>query len=635
MDGTIMKKKQYLPVFACMCVLAIVFISDSRTEPSWHILNEKLIEKHNVVCRVRSDIPDTIIEPNLTPCVVNSFQSLPEIEITPGVVSRLAWGNGLMVNRMTFQPKAEIPRETLESERIMIVIKGSVEQFVEGNYVTMNAYDYEPMTPISGRRGKKEFIYLEKGAENALKAGESGAEIIEFYSPVRYDFLEKAGISNVPSGNVKTTTAAKPSIKPNRVYDYFDVQFTELVSGAWSRLIAGKYIQLSFLRMDPNTAFSYSNQPEEQLRIVLRGGIEQNILDHEKNMNVNDIVYIPGGMVNGETTGAVGCDVLDVFWPVRPDYTDSMNSQLATYHAIIPEDEKIELIADGAVSGPGLCYTEGPSWMNGKLYFSSMGYDENWKGLPVKSAFVEMDPDGTYRYRNTGMEVNGTFPLGNGNLAVCDMYGHRVIEMTLQGDVVRVLADTFEGKQIDGPNDLAVDNKGGIYFSDPQVVPRPHYQPGRAVYYRKPNGEVIRVMEPGVLGKPNGLILSPDCKTLYVNSTPENFMMAYDIYEDGSVSNPRKFGKIKLTPEVLDRESIYPQVDGMTVDERGNVYVTSILGLQIFSPDGSYIGNIHFPLMPVNCCFGDEDGKTLYINCNDKVFKIRTNVRGAAYIFKG
>ena len=245
-----------------------------------------------------------------------------------------------------------------------------------------------------------------------------------------------------------------------------------------------------------------------------------------------------------------------------------------------------------------------------------------------------MDPNGEYRYMNTGMEVNGTFPLGNGNLAVCDMYGHRVIEMTLQGKVVRTLADTFDGKQIDGPNDLAVDNKRGIYFSDPQVVPRPHYQPGRAVYYRKPNGEVIRVMEPGVLGKPNGLILSPDCKTLYVNSTPENFMMAYDIHEDGSVLNPRKFGKIKLTPEVLDRESIYPQVDGMTVDERGNVYVTSILGLQIFSPDGSYIGNIHFPLMPVNCCFGDEDGKTLYINCNDKVYKIRTNVRGAAYIFK-
>ena len=72
----------------------------------------------------------------------------------------------------------------------------------------------------------------------------------------------------------------------------------------------------------------------------------------------------------------------------------------------------------------------------------------------------------------------------------------------------------------------------------------------------------------------------------------------------------------------------------MTVDELGNIYITSILGLQIFSPKGDYIGYIHFPLMPVNCCFGDEDGKTLYVTCNDKVYKIRTNVRGAAYTLK-
>ena len=94
-----------------------------------------------------------------------------------------------------------------------------------------------------------------------------------------------------------------------------------------------------------------------------------------------------------------------------------------------------------------------------------------------------MDSDGTYRYMHTGLEVNGTFPLDSGNLAICDMHGHRLIEMTLQGKIVRTLASKYKGKQIDGPNDLAVDNKGGIYFSDPQVVPEPHLQPGRAVYY--------------------------------------------------------------------------------------------------------------------------------------------------------
>ena len=72
----------------------------------------------------------------------------------------------------------------------------------------------------------------------------------------------------------------------------------------------------------------------------------------------------------------------------------------------------------------------------------------------------------------------------------------------------------------------------------------------------------------------------------------------------------------------------------MTVDELSNIFITSIIGLQIISPVGEMIGYIHFPLMPVNCCFGDENGKTLYVNCNDKVYKIRANVRGAPYTLK-
>jgi gluconolactonase len=198
-----------------------------------------------------------------------------------------------------------------------------------------------------------------------------------------------------------------------------------------------------------------------------------------------------------------------------------------------------------------------------------------------------------------------------------------------------VLAEKYDGKRLDGPNDLAVDDKDGVYFTDPQILPGPYFQPGKSVFYRRPDGSVIRVMDPGTLVKPNGLILSPDNKILYVNSTHENFMLAYDINPDGSTANPRKFGKILLTPEIMDQESINPQTDGMTVDERGNVYITSILGLQIFEPSGEYLGYIHFPKMPVNCCFGDEDGKSLYVICNDQVYRVRTNVKGAPYTLRG
>ncbi|MBN1293275.1 MAG: SMP-30/gluconolactonase/LRE family protein, partial [Candidatus Latescibacteria bacterium] len=560
----------------------------SAGESDWKPLNAKLIGKYDIKGRTRNDIPETGIYPNPEPGEITSIGSLPEIELVPDAKARICWGKGVLVNRMTIAPGAEIPRETLPGERIMIVLNGSVNQLINGSFVTMIGYEYERMTPISGRRGRMDFVYLEKGAESALKAGKEGAEIIEVYHPVRTDYLKKAGITYIPRTVGTDNYETEPSIRPNRIYNYYDIQFTQLYPGADARLISGRGMQLSFLRMDSGSEYSPGFHPEEQLRIVLRGDIDETVLDSTHQLEKDNVLYLPGSMVHGNTTGSKGCDVLDVFWPVRPDFTESMKKGLKAYHKIIPEEASIELVVDGAVEGPGLCYIEGPSWINGKLYFSSMHYDDRWNGDPSKSATVEMDPDGTYRYIATGMETNGTFPLENGNLAVCDTFEHRVIEMTTKGEVVRILASEYDGKRLDGPNDIAVDNKGGIYFTDPQIMPPPHMQPGRSVFYRKPNGNIIRVMAPGVLEKPNGLILSPDCKTLYVNSTPENFMMAYDINEDDSVSNMRKFGKIRLTPEILDSESINPQVDGMTVDERGNIYITSILGLQIFSPAGDF-----------------------------------------------
>jgi len=107
--------------------------------------------------------------------------------------------------------------------------------------------------------------------------------------------------------------------------------------------------------------------------------------------------------------------------------------------------------------------------------------------------------------------------------------------------------------------------------------------------------------------------------------------MAYDVNKDGTLSNGRKFGNILVTPEILDQKSINPQCDGLKADEKGNVYVTTIMGVQIFNPKGEFVGLIHYPLMPVNCCFGGEDGRTFYANCNNKVYRIRMNVKGADY----
>jgi gluconolactonase len=379
--------------------------------------------------------------------------------------------------------------------------------------------------------------------------------------------------------------------------------------------------------------------------IVLRGALEAVILDGVTPMQRDDIVLLPGNMVHGGKAGELGCDVLDVFWPPRPDYAEKMAARLAAYHAIIPEEARVELVVDGATQGPGLTFVEGPTWLGGKLYFSSLHFEANWTGDPKRSAVVEMDPDGTYRYISYGqMQTNGLAPLPNGNLAVCDMFGHRIVEMTTQGKVVRTLAASYDGKPLDGPNDLVVDAQGGIYFTDPQFTPEARKtQPGRAVYYLTPDGDVIRVIEPNAFAMPNGVLLSPDGTTLYVNNTydsetfwsvdtdKDNFLWAYDVNEDGTLRNETKFAELHLTPDVLDRKGRSTGADGMTIDEQGNVYVATYSGLQIFSSRGEFIGLIHLPVFPVSCCFGGEDMKTLYMTGYDKVYRVRTAVAGVKY----
>ena len=614
----------------------------------WKAISEKIIKEQNIEGRIRNDIPETNVVSNLKPGVVTNITNLPITEIAPGAKARLYWGKGNLINWMTLEPRADIPMETLPSERLMFVMKGSVDQLINGSFVTMCALEREEPDGINGGTPKIEFVFLEKGSENAVKAGDEGAEILEVYWPVRLDYMEKAGAPNFPSNVPMGNYPFEPSVEPNKVYNLYDKQFTELVPGANARLISGRGTQLSFLRMDPGSTFGHHIHPEEQVMIVLRGWIDEIILDSVHRMEKGAILYLPANMVHGGTNGPFGCDVLDVFWPPRPDYTENMAKRLAAYHTIIPEDSEVELVVDGAKDGPGLNFTEGPTWLNGKLYFSSMYFDQEWNGDPKRSSLVEMDPDGTYQYISHGkMQSNGTIHLGNGNLAVCNMFGHRVVEMTTKGKFVRTLASMYNGKPLDGPNDLAIDAKGGIYFTDPQFTPdKEKNQPGRSVYYLTTKGKVIRIIEPNDFAMPNGVLLSPDGKTLYVNNTyddeewwnvdsnKDNFVWAYDVNDDGTVSNGRKFAKLYLTTEVLNRKSKTSGADGMTIDELGNIYVATYMGLQIFNQKGEFIGIVNFPIYPVSCCFGDEDMKTIYATCYDKIYKIRTNVKGLEYPIK-
>jgi gluconolactonase len=239
------------------------------------------------------------------------------------------------------------------------------------------------------------------------------------------------------------------------------------------------------------------------------------------------------------------------------------------------------------------------------------------------------------------MQTNGVYPYKNSNLIVCDMMGHRVVEMTTKGNVVRVLADKYDGKFIDGPNDVVTDVKGGFYFTDPQFTMEPKkFQPGRAVYYVSSEGKVTRLTEPNEFAMPNGIVLSPDGKTLYinncyddeswfpVNSAKDNFIWAYDVNPDGTISNGRKFATLFLPGNVLDRKGKSSSADGMAIDKQGNIYVSTYYGVQMFNGKGEFVGMINLPSFPVSLCFGDADMKTLYIVSYSRVYKIRTNMEG-------
>jgi gluconolactonase len=630
--------------FSVMFFFVIVFSCNSPSAPiaEWQQKNDSLIKVHQLVERKIDELPHIDIPSIAAAGVVMNTGKLDSVMLHPGVQARIFTGKGAMVSILELKSEAVIPEEQLPADRFLFVIEGEIKLAVNGTAVNMLALKRENPDGTHSGTPRTDFIYIQKGSKSSLTAGSSGARLLEVYSPVRLDYLRKAGVKNLPDDVADLATLPEPNVEPNKVYDLYDFQFTPLAPGAHTRLISGRNVQFSFATTDPDSAFRHHIHPEEQMMYVLRGEVDQIILDREEKMKAGDMMRIAGNMVHGSRVGELGADALDIFWPVRTDYREKEMAALSAYHKIIPENAKPELIVDGKKTKPELFFTEGPKWLNGKLYFSNMFFDQQFNAGPQKSSIVEMDPDGNYRNITEGkMQANGLYPYKNGNLLVCDMMGHRVVEMTTKGEVVGVIADRYDGKMIDGPNDVIADAKGGVYFTDPQfTMEAKKFQPGRAVYYVSPAGDVKRLVEPNEFAMPNGIVLSPDGKTLFINncyddeswypvkSDKDNFVWAYDVAEDGTISNGRKFAKLFLTGEVLDRKGRTSSADGMAIDKFGNLYVCTYSGVQIFNAKGEFVGMINLPSFPVSLCFGGDDMKTLYIVSYSKVYKIKTNMEG-------
>ncbi len=227
-------------------------------------------------------------------------------------------------------------------------------------------------------------------------------------------------------------------------------------------------------------------------------------------------------------------------------------------------------------------------------------------------------------FRAGSNRTNGTMFNAAGELLGCEMAG-RVVAMNAKGEVVRVITESHDGKPYNAPNDLVIDAQGGVYFTDPHFsAPTPLPQGKTAVYYVAADGKVTRLVDD--LQAPNGVILSPDEKTLYVIPSGQAEMMAYDVTSPGKLGPGRVFCTLKQKEGQSGKGG-----DGLTVDVKGNLYITSGLGLQVFDPSGKLLGIIALPEQPANCTFGGPENKTLYATCRTSLYSVPMEIAGHVF----
>jgi gluconolactonase len=193
------------------------------------------------------------------------------------------------------------------------------------------------------------------------------------------------------------------------------------------------------------------------------------------------------------------------------------------------------------------------------------------------------------------------------------------------------IVDNFEGKPFGRPNDLVVDKKGGVYFTDPGpnatpagAAPAAPPLPA-AVYYAAPGGKAIKIAEG--IERPNGIQLSPDVKTLYVNNTAGEYLLAFDIKADGTVQNRRNFAKYEGVGRGANG-AVTSGADGIAVDNDGRLYVATSAGVQVFDAQGKHLGTIPVSRAPQNLAFAGADKKTLYIVGRNAAWKVQMLASG-------
>ena len=265
-----------------------------------------------------------------------------------------------------------------------------------------------------------------------------------------------------------------------------------------------------------------------------------------------------------------------------------------------------ELVQEGYV------FTEGPvATADGGLYFSD---------IRVSKTYF-LDPGGKISVaRENTNGANGLALTRDGELLFAEGDGKRITKRNRDGSVT-VLTEGPPGAPLLAPNDLIVDAKGGIYFTDPG--PRPVVQ-GRPTYvYYLPAGAKTPILIDGAVPRPNGLTLTNDGKTLIVDDTLNPTVLAYDVQPDGTVKNKRAFTQLRDIPAGSESGA-----DGMAIDRDDRIYVTTVTGVQVFDAKGQYLGTIKAGRQAANAAFAGPGKQTLYVTAREGLYRVRTLAKG-------
>jgi len=283
----------------------------------------------------------------------------------------------------------------------------------------------------------------------------------------------------------------------------------------------------------------------------------------------------------------------------------------AGMHAIARQDAAVELVQGG------FQFLEGPVWdhLAGTLIFSD---------IPANTLY-RYDPNaGVSVFREPSNHANGNTRDLQGRLLTCEHSGRRLSRLEPDGSLT-ALVTHFEGKRLNSPNDVVVRGDGAIFFTDPPYgLNTPHGVPAEqeldflGVYRLDPDGTLSLLVDD--FERPNGLAFSPDERILYIDDTARGQIRAFDVGDDGRLTNDRVFAT--LTGEGRGRP------DGMKVDRAGNIYCTGPGGVWVVNRDGLILGRILVPEQTANLAWGGADWRTLYLTASTSLYRVQMEIAG-------